>query len=234
MTGLARIVWRYAMGAARRRGRPDRGVHLALWYVRLRPQDPHAWLLLGRLLIYQGLFDTAAQMLSRGLTRHADKPEMWFWLSNALVSTSRLEEASRILEEARAEHPGSAWPYLGLADLSRAARRYKEAATYAKEAARSRGEDWEVAAIAGEILMQLPKEEKVAEELLREAADRDTRDRHAHLLLGVLLEERSPSESAEFLRAARNAPSPTSEFNRLLEQTRASLWKDRAENESES
>lgn len=233
MTGLSKLLGRYVSRAVKS-GRPDRGVRWTLRYVRIRPQDPDAWLILGRVLIDQEMNVEAAEILRRGLIRHSNGPKMWSVLAEALVRDSKLEEARDVLREGKREHPESAWLELGESTLALAEGRFDDAGTHAENAGRRRGEEWEIARWAGWVLMQLPGGQQVAEEFLREAARRDTVQREAHLLLGVLLEETNPQDSAAYLYAAREKWRSAEMLENTLEEVRAAIWREDTQVQSDT
>lgn len=182
-------------------------------------------MILGRLLLTQELTELAADILSRGLTRHGDRPDMHYWLSDALRGDSRPDEAKEVLEAARQLHPRSAWVHLGFACQAMYEERLEEAVAHADAAADLRGHDHEVTTFVGWTLMQLPNRHQAAEELLREAARRDMSHRLAHIWIGALLEEKDPREANAYLGAALQKW-PYEVFNHILEEARASIWHD--------
>lgn len=128
LPGLYKVVqWR--IERMRRKGATfERRVMVAANYVRLRPGDPHSWIIWGDMLIRHGNYAEAERVLRQAMTRHPEaEPAIGWLLARSLTNQDRLEEARQLVTEQARVFPKSRLPTIGLAEVAIRERRWDEA-----------------------------------------------------------------------------------------------------------
>jgi Flp pilus assembly protein TadD len=97
-------------------------------YVRLRPADPHGWIMWGNMLVRDGNYAEAERVLRQATTRHPRaEPVIGWLLARSLTNQDRLEEARELVTEQARVFPKSRLPVIGLAEVALRERRWDEA-----------------------------------------------------------------------------------------------------------
>ena len=130
--------WRFAakrvMKANRRRDE-ERARKVASRYARLRPHDPHGWLLWSS--VEENYWTDEAErekILRKGLVANPDSIRLASALAQCLIRQRKVSEARRLIDRARLKDPASMWPYIALIELSWWDRAFDVARVHARQA----------------------------------------------------------------------------------------------------
>lgn len=221
--GLWRIAaWR--VNRQRARGDEEAALRTASRFFRIRPRDPNAAWLFGRVLYHSGQSAAAEEALRRASEAHPDFPELALALADELRWEGRPEEARAVLLRQRERTPRSAIPIQGLIALATSARDWDEVRSLAKEAeGLIASDDFAGRYELGVRLAEVPAARPLAQRLLREASVGLSRHGMCNLVLAVLLEETDPQDAAKHMAIARKywqAPKPIDE---VVDQVRSAI-----------
>jgi tetratricopeptide (TPR) repeat protein len=201
----------------------ERRVTVAAGYVRLRPGDPHGWIIWGNMLVRHGDYEEAERVLRRAMSRHARADAAIGWLlARSLTNQSKLGEARELLEEQAGVFPSSRLPLIGLAEVALRERRWDEAKMRIEDALqRTAPTDVGGTYEAARLLAPIPGERARAIRLIRDAIE-DGLPPNAlpHLTLGVLLELEGDADAQEHLREAESLWDGPGDFAEELRRTR--------------
>lgn len=192
---------RWWIGHLRRRGAaPEKRVRIAARYARLRPRDPHAWILWGNILVRQAKYQEAERVLRQGLIIHPrSNPDIGWLLARSLTNQSRLREARELLEDQALLFPDSRLPWLGLAEVALREGRWRQAKAFIGDSL-MRTPSFDVGGKyeAAGLLSAIPGERAHAIALIKEAMEGGLPN-HAlpHLLLGALLELEGDADAGQ-------------------------------------
>lgn len=206
------------------RGDEEAALRTASRFFRLRPRDPNAAWLFGRVLYHSGQSAAAEDALRTASEAHPDFPELALALADELRWEGRPEEAREVLLRQLERTPRSAIPIQGLISLATSERDWDEVRSLAKEAeGLIASDDFAGKYELGERLAEVPAARPVAQRFLREASVGLPRHGMCNLVLAVLLEETDPQDAAKHMAIARRfwrAPKPIDE---VVDQVRSAI-----------
>lgn len=203
--GTWQLAARAVMRANKNR-KEARARRVARLYARLRPKDPHAWLLWSSVEeTYWAEEASREKVLRRGLAANPRSIELAVALAQCLVRQRREDEAEPILQRCRAEDAASMWPYIGLMEMSWWSGRFTVAKIYARQAEMRLRFDPEDLSDVWALTDQLIKlsELEWAASILRRMVDQKPISADPYILLSLLLEDVDESESAKLMSQAR-------------------------------
>jgi uncharacterized protein HemY len=226
LPGLYKVV-RWRIERLRRKGATfERRVMVAANYVRLRPADPHGWIMWGNMLVRHGNYAEAERVLRQATTRHPRaEPVIGWLLARSLTNQDRLEEARELVTEQARVFPKSRLPVIGLAEVALRERRWDEAKGCIEDAlARTAPTDVGGTYEAARLLALIPGERARAIGLIREAMEGGLPPNALpHLTLGILLEREGDSDAQKHLREAESLWDGPGDFAEALDRTRRVL-----------
>jgi tetratricopeptide (TPR) repeat protein len=186
------------------RGDNDGAISILSKYLKRRPRDPMAWLLLGCGLDRARRYEEAEDRLREGLQHHPDFHELRVKLAQVLFMQWKFEEARQQWQLVLEENPSSPHAYEGLASISLWEGDEEQARRLIEESI-SRRPDPILSMDLALLLVCIPGGRPRAGELLRAASQAKgfRRDPIPHLLLAMFLEKTDPVSSAREMALAR-------------------------------
>ncbi len=179
---------------------------IARTYARIRPRDPHAWLLWSSVEeTYWADEKDREKVLRKGLDKNHRSTELAVSLAQCLARQERSDEAERILQRCRKDEPGSVWPYIGLMELNWWDRNFGLAKVYARQAELRLRYDPEDLSEVWALCDQLIKLSEMdwAARILRKMIEQKPVSADPYILLSILLEDVDESESGKLMSQAR-------------------------------
>jgi tetratricopeptide (TPR) repeat protein len=201
---------------------------VAVLYTRLRPRDPHSWILYQGVHYRAGRLVEAEEVLRKGLTYNPDSVELQAELAAILKEQDKIAEAEELLEMLRKQHPDSPMPLVELASIAVRKKEWGEAKRLAESVLTkldtSEHEGYQMLKRMAGLFLDIPGEEEAARRLFLRAIELTPRDPGPHLYMGLLLEREnsmdlsnkhlvlarrywdgSEADFFEFMRTIRNA-----------------------------
>jgi tetratricopeptide (TPR) repeat protein len=201
--------WRFAarrVSRANRKRDEDKARKVASRYARLRPHDPHGWLLWSSVEEnYWTDEGKREQILRRGLRENPESIQLASALAQCLVRQKKVPEAQRLLDRARRLDPTSMWPYIALVELSWWEQELDLARVHARQAEIRLELDPDDLTNAWALCDQLIKLSEMdwATRLLRVMVDQKPMSADPYILLSLLLVDVDEQESEKLIAHAK-------------------------------
>jgi predicted Zn-dependent protease len=201
--------WRFAarrVAKANRKRDEDKARRVASRYTRLRPRDPHGWLLWSSVEENYWAEETEREkILRQGLKTNPDSIQLASALAQCLIRQKRIPEAQRLIDKARRIDPASMWPYIALIEMSWWEQEFDIARVHARQAEvrlRLNPDDLTNAWALTDQLIKL-SEMDWATRLLKVMVDQKPASPDPFILLSLLLADVDEHQSEKLLTQAK-------------------------------
>ena len=201
--------WRFAarrVAKANRRRDEEKARRVASRYARIRPHDPHSWLLWSSVEEnYWTPESEREKILRRGLKANTDSIQIASALAQCLIRQERIPEAQRILDKARRIDPASMWPYIALIEMAWWQREFDIARVHARQAEIRLRLDPDDLTNAWALCDQLIKLSEMdwATRLLKVMVDQKPASPDPYILLSLLMTDVDERQSEKLMTQAK-------------------------------